>query len=90
MDWVLIGAIIAAVAGIFAIVSDLFGGGRRVAIWFRERKSRKVEAQRQVKRAQRARRASAVRPKRQRRQSDGGWVFKGTGISPLRWLDRWR
>ena len=80
---------ISTIAGVVSAAIAVIGGAVAVGRWstgrVRRRKRDKVAEER---RAQRARRAAAVRPTK--RQSDGGWVFKGTGISSRRWLDRWR
>jgi hypothetical protein len=88
MNWVLIGLIIGIVAGLLTSIAILLGAGRKTVSWLRERKSRRLERQRQ---AERARRAAARRPvRRRKRLRDGGWVFRGTGTSPRRWMDGWR
>jgi uncharacterized protein HemY len=46
MDWGLIATILGVLAALFAIVGTLFGGGRKLAAWFRERKSKKANAKR--------------------------------------------
>jgi hypothetical protein len=67
-----VSAAIAVIGGVVAI-------GRWRVERARRRKSEKVAEERRV---QRARRAAAVRPTT--RRSDGGWVFRGTSISPRR------
>jgi hypothetical protein len=85
MNWILIGAIIGAVAALLTSLAILLGAGRKVVAWLQERKRGKLEAQRQ---AERARRAQARRPaKRNKSRRDGGWVFRGTGTSPREWTN---
>lgn len=77
------------IAGVVSAAIAVIGGTVAVGRWSvgqaRKRKSEKAIEER---RAQRARRAAARRPAK--RRSDGGWVFKGTGILPRGWLNRWR
>jgi hypothetical protein len=77
------------IAGVVSAAIAVIGGAVTIGRWSvgraRRRKSEKVTEERRI---QRARRVAAVRPKK--RRSDGGWVFKGTGISPRNWMDRWR
>jgi hypothetical protein len=77
------------IAGLVSAAIAVIGGAVAIGRWSvgraRRRKSQKVAEERRV---QRSHRASAVSPKK--RRSDGGWVFKGTGISPRNWMDRWR
>lgn len=80
---------VGTIAGVVSAAIAVMGGVLAVGRWSvgraRRRKSEKVAEECRV---QRARRAAAVRPTK--RRSGGGWVFKGTGISPRGWLDRWR
>jgi hypothetical protein len=80
---------VSTIAGVVRAAIAVIGGAVAIGRWsvgrVRRRKCEKVAEERRV---QRARRVAAVRSTR--RRSDGGWVFKGTGISPRRWLGRWR
>lgn len=80
---------VGTIAGVVSAAIAVMGGAVAVGRWSvgraRRRKSEKVAEER---RGQRARRAAAVRSTK--RRSGGGWMLKGTGISPRGWLDRWR
>jgi hypothetical protein len=93
------GTIAGVVSAGLALLTVATGVGRWSIRWARRRKKERAAEGRLLsrgktgketaeRRAQRTRRAAAIR--QTNRRSNGGWVFKGTGISPRGWLDRWR
>ena len=85
--------ILGIVSGAVTIIGAVIAVGRWGAVKAQRRKVERAQKQVTVTEAeerqkQRARRQAARR--QIKRSGDGGWVFKGTGISPRNWIDRWR
>jgi hypothetical protein len=83
--------ILSIVSRVITVVGAVIAVERRGAVKAQRRKAEKAlkqvamtEAEERQK--QRTRRRAARRPPR--RPSDGGWIFRGTGISPRGWLNR--
>lgn len=81
---------IGTIAGVVSAAIALIGG--TIALWkWVAGKAQKRKADRAaaaLREQQRIRRRAARRPVVRRRGES--WVFKGTGISPKGWFDRWR
>jgi type II secretory pathway pseudopilin PulG len=78
------------IAGVVSAVIAV--AGAVIAVWKwtagRAQKRKAEKAAAELREQQRIRRKATRRPTVRRRGES--WVFKGTGISPRGWFDRWR